>query len=54
MSADFIEEAFMYFYYAGYGCADTKQYILLNEKEVDKIFWPAETNTRHLLAICGS
>ena len=29
-------------YYAGHGCADVKQYFVLNGDTVNKIFWPVE------------
>jgi hypothetical protein len=33
----------LYFaYFACHGASDSRQHILLNEREVDKIFWPAE------------
>ena len=37
---------FLYFYYAGHGCADQQQKIVLNEKEPSKIFWPAESKIK--------
>ena len=36
-------EVFFYFYYAGHGCSDQKQHIVLNESDISKVFWPAET-----------
>ena len=49
MDYEFLQESFMYFYYASHGCADTQQYVMLNEKNVNDIFWPAEQKTRKLL-----
>ena len=46
---NFLNEVFFYFYFAGHGCADNKQWIVLNEKEQDKIFWPAESKIKTLL-----
>ena len=46
LSKNFLLEVFLYVYYAGHGCSDYRQYILLNEKEMDKIFWPAEANIK--------
>jgi hypothetical protein len=42
LQGKFLCEVFFYFYYAGHGCSDSKQWIVLNEKEIEKIFWPAE------------
>ena len=48
-----MQEVFLFAYFAGHGCADYRQYYLLNEKEVDKIFWPVEADLRTLLRVCG-
>ena len=49
-----IRDVFFFVYYAGHGCADVKQYFVLNEKEADKIFWPAEQKLRLMATKCGS
>ena len=36
------EEIFLFAYFAGHGCADTSQYFVLNEDQVEKCFWNAE------------
>ena len=42
------EEILVFAYTAGHGCADGKQYYVLNEKELDKIFWPFEDKLRQM------
>ena len=54
LSKNFLHEAFFYFYYAGHGCSDNRQMIVLNEKEIDKIFWPAESKIKLILSRSGS
>ena len=54
MSKVFKLESFVYLYYAGHGCSDNRQYVLLNENDIDKIFWAAEAETKTLLKRCGS
>ena len=49
-----MREIFFFVYYAGHGCADVNQYLVLNEKEVEKIFWPIEDNLRRLGKKCGA
>ena len=44
----------LYVYFACHGAADNRQYILLNEKQVEKIFWPAEAKIKSILARAGS
>lgn len=51
--SEFNREAFLFVYLAGHGCADDRQYFLLDEKDPDKIFWKAEAENRRLLTICG-
>ena len=46
MSGNFLLEVFMYTYYAGHGCSDYRQHMVLNEKEIDDVFWPAESNIK--------
>ena len=46
LSKNFLLEVFLYFYYAGHGCSDLEQYIVLNEKELERIFWSAEANIK--------
>ena len=53
-TADFKHESFLYQYYAAHGCADNRQYVMMNEKDIEKMFWPAETETKMLLDRCGS
>ena len=40
------EEILILAYFAGHGCSDHKQYYLLNEPEIGKIFWPVEEKLR--------
>ena len=40
-------------YFAGHGCADTKQYYVLNEDQVDKCFWEAEMHLQRLAKMAG-
>ena len=42
LSNKFTREIFLHFYFACHGCADQTQKILLNERDIDKIFWEAE------------
>ena len=42
LAENFQYEIFFYFYFAGHGCSNNRQFILLNEREVGKVFWPAE------------
>ena len=49
-----MHEIFLHCYFACHGCSDHKQKVLLNEKDVDKIFWEAEMNVKMLLKTCGS
>ena len=54
LNGNFLYEVFLYFYYAGHGCSDNRQMIVLNEKEIDKIFWPAESKIKLILSRSGS
>ena len=45
----FTQDILLYSFFACHGCSDHSQIILLNEKSVDKIFWRAEENIKHLL-----
>ena len=54
LTANFLFEVFLYIYYAGHGCLDNKQMIVLNEKEIKKIFWPAEEKFKLILSRSGS
>ena len=42
------EEAFVFVYVAGHGCADTSQYFVLNEHDIDKAFWKIEDKLMRL------
>ena len=53
-ATNFMREVFLFIYLAGHGCADFRQYFLLNEKTIDKIFWKAEYTHRKLLDRVGS
>ena len=44
----------MHFYFACHGCSDHRQKVLLNEKDIDKMFWEAEANIKQLLEMTGS
>ena len=50
----FRNEVFFYFYYAGHGCQDHKQHIVLNESDISKVFWPAEYKIKYYLRYAGS
>ena len=54
LSLNFLFEVFLYIYYAGHGCSDNRQYIVLNEREINKIFWPAEAKIKKMLERAGS
>ena len=54
LGGNFLYEVFLYFYYAGHGCSDNRQMIVLNEKEIDKIFWPAESKIKLILSRSAS
>ena len=36
------DEVLLFSYFAGHGCGDTKRLFVLNEADIDKVFWPAE------------
>ena len=36
------DEILLFAYFAGHGCGDTKRLFVLNEADIDKVFWPAE------------
>ena len=42
LASNFQLNVLFYAYFACHGCSDSRQYILLNERKVEKIFWPAE------------
>ena len=53
--ADNFQLEVLYFaYFASHGASDSRQHILLNEREVNKIFWPAEERIKQTLGISGS
>ena len=54
LSKNFVNEIFLFVYYAGHGCSDNKQYFVLNERTVDEIFWPAESKIKLILKRAGS
>ena len=39
LGSKFTQEIFLHFYFACHGCSDHTQKVLLNEREVSKIFW---------------
>ena len=41
-------------YFAGHGCSDSKQYFVLNEDDISKVFWPAEKKLLSLASSCGA
>ena len=41
-------------YFAGHGSADTKQFFVLNEDDIDKVFWDAEAQLIKLAKRCGN
>ena len=47
------DEIFLFVYFAGHGCADMKQYYVLNEDTEDKCFWKAEANLKQLAEMAG-
>ena len=42
LAENFQLEVLYFAYFACHGASDSRQHILLNEREVEKIFWPAE------------
>ena len=50
----FTQEIFIHFYFACHGCSDSTQKVLLNEREIDKIFWESELKIKQLLETTGS
>ena len=50
--SDFDKDAFLFIYLAGHGCADYRQYFLLDEQKPNRIFWEAEADSRKLLDRC--
>ena len=52
-SKNYVREIFFFVYYAGHGCADVTQYLVLNEDKAEKIFWPIEDFLRRLGKKCG-
>ena len=42
----FTQEIFLHFYFACHGCSDHTQKVLLNEREISKIFWESETKIK--------
>ena len=38
------EEILLFVYFAGHGCGNTKRIFVLNELQMSKIFWDAESN----------
>ena len=46
LSNQFTEEVLLFVYYAGHGCMGNKQYFVLNENSIEKVFWPAEERLR--------
>ena len=53
LAENFQYEIFFYFYFAGHGCSNNRQYILLNERVVDLIFYPAEERIKAKLKMVG-
>ena len=47
------DEIFLFVYFAGHGCAEMKQYYILNEDTEDKCFWKAEANLKLLAEMAG-
>ena len=48
------DEVLLVAYFAGHGSADTKQYFVLNENNIDKAFWDAESKLMNLAERCGN
>ena len=42
MTEQIKDEILLFVYFAGHGCGDTKRMFVLNEADIDKVFWPAE------------
>ena len=49
-----IDEILLFVYVAGHGCADTSQYFVLNEHDIDKAFWNIEEQLMELATRCGN
>ena len=47
------DEVLVFAYYAGHGCADHRQYYLLNENTVERIFWPVQEELRKMGELGG-
>ena len=47
------DEILLFAYFAGHGCGDTKRSFVLNEADIDKVFWPAEDRLIKLARSCG-
>ena len=47
------DEVLLFAYFSGHGCGDTKRIFVLNESEIEKVFWPAESRLIHFAQQCG-
>ena len=48
------DEILVFAYFAGHGCGDTKRLFVLNEADMEKVFWPAESRLMNFAIQCGS
>lgn len=48
------DEILVFAYFAGHGCGDTKRLFVLNEADMDKVFWPAEDKLIKFARQCGA
>ena len=48
------DEVLVFAYFAGHGCGDTKRLFVLNEADMEKVFWPAEERLINFAKQCGS
>ena len=48
------DEVLLFVYFAGHGCADTNQIFVVNESNLDKVFWNAEEKLTKLAERCGN
>ena len=53
MTEQIKDEILLFVYFAGHGCGDTKRMFVLNEADIDKVFWPAEDRLIKFAKQCG-
>ena len=48
------EEVMLFGYFAGHGCSNPEQLIVLNESSLEKAFWPVQYKLNQLTKLCGA